>query len=99
MNQLGLQLRDAGIERVSAHNVDWLDTMRDYARTCCATFGAVTTDDLQSFAGRIGCLPDHPNAWGAIFKERGWRCVGRMRSERPSAHAREIKVWQWGAGQ
>lgn len=95
MNQLGLKLRDDGIRQVASHNSDWLYTMRAYARHCCDVSGQVTSDDLHEFAQLIHCQPDHPNAWGAVFKEAGWVCTGRVRSKRPSAHAREIKIWQW----
>lgn len=92
---LGMRLRDRAWDLMEEAGGDWVDGMRHIAKTICRRDGQVTSDDLQRIANRTGLQPPHGNYWGAIFRGNAWRCVGRKRSEIPSNHAREIRIWQW----
>lgn len=90
----GDALKQIGLNLVSAHNEDFLAVMRAHARVIAMEQGEVTTDDLQAYAARIGLEPQHPNAWGAIFRQgEGFKKIGYRKSRRPKAHARMISVW------
>jgi hypothetical protein len=90
--QLGLKLRDQGIASVTQNNREWVRKMRNSARAIARSKGHVTTDDLRPLTSLHG-EPLHDNAWGGIFREKGWKCVGRKTSSRKEAHGREIKCW------
>lgn len=87
------QARDAGLSKVAENAQCFVETMRSIARGISRKKGNVSTDDLREIAEARGIEPHHPNAWGAIFKESGWLCIGRKQSARTSNHAREIRVW------
>lgn len=89
------QARDAGLNQVAGNAQCFVETMRSIARGISRTNGNVSIDDLRDFAERNGIEPHHPNAWGTIFRERGWYCIGRKRSRKVSNHAREIRVWRY----
>lgn len=89
----GQQLKKAGLDRVESNNLDWLDRMRGLAESECALNGSVTIDTLRRWADTLDDQPDHPNAWGAVFRGSDWKCIGRVKSTYRSNHAREIKVW------
>ena len=93
----GEELRDAGIASVSRHR--WVDNARMAAETMLLELidfpnpfpETVTTDDLHLVMER----PPHDNCFGAIFKDRRFVPTGeRVRSTRPEAHGREIRVWR-----
>lgn len=88
-------LKEDGIERVSRHNQPFLVTIRNIARHFAEVQGQVTIDELRRWAAREGLSPDHPNAWGAVFSEPGWACVGYKQSTVPTNHARLIRIWAW----
>ncbi len=87
------ELADAGIQSVGTHNASFVDIMRAEARRIARAVGSVTSDDLRRYAKAHDLKPNHPNAWGAIFRGAEWKMVGRMKSKLMSNHAREIKVW------
>jgi len=92
---LGIRLRDIGLDAVEDHNLTWVERMRIVAKNICDKQVTVSADDLRQYVVSHQDFPDHPNAWGSIFREKGWKMIGRKKSEAPSAHAREIKVWTW----
>jgi len=91
----GRELRDEGLERVSSHNADWLERVRLEARRVSAWKGHVSADDVRERADKLGLVPTHRNAWGAVFKDEGWKPVGWKLSKRPAAHGRAVRVWTW----
>ncbi len=93
--QLGLGLRDQGLDQVESHNLSWVEQMRRQARKVCMMKGHVTTDDLRDFADAEDLQPTHQNAWGSIFRGKHWKPVGRCRSTRAAAHGRTIITWVW----
>ena len=84
--------RDLGVESVRE---TFVEAMRRVAIQMSDTEGQVSSDDLRRHAKERGISPKHPNAWGVIFRGKGWTCVGRMKSSLVSNHAREIRIWKW----
>ena len=91
----GEQLKLKGIDQVAENNSEWLDCMRTLAIAWAQDFGYVCADDLRPFTNTIPFQPNHPNAWGAVFRGRHWKMIGRRKSRYTSNHAREIKVWRY----
>ena len=93
---LGIEAKQEGIATVEAHEgTDFLEVIRTYAVKFARTHGSVTSDDLRRYAMSIGWKPHHPNTWGAVFRDRRWKSVGRVKSKKISNHARWIHVWEW----
>ena len=99
MTQLALDLsernRDAGMDRVAANNAEFLEIARRYAREYCRRNGSVTSDAVRVYMTSLGMKPLHRNVFGCLFKESGWYCIGRRKSELPSNHARWIGEWRF----
>ena len=93
--QLGLFLRDNGLDAVENNNLTWVERMREIAKKISAETGEVCSDDLRRIADKTNDNPAHVNAWGAVFRAKEWRIIGRRKSVTPTAHAREIKVWKY----
>ena len=93
--QLGLFMRDNGLDAVENNNLTWVERMREIAKKISAETGEVCSDDLRRIADRTNDNPAHVNAWGAVFRAKEWRIIGRRKSITPTAHAREIKVWKY----
>lgn len=91
----GQRLKHEGQEKVDARNKRFLYDMRVYARAMSHSIGSVTTDDLRRYATGLGQYPTHHNAWGCIFKQKGWTVIGRQPSKLASNHGRFIAVWRW----
>jgi hypothetical protein len=87
----GLQLKEQGIESLERHR--WVDEARKWAVNYCQATGAVTSDEVH-FIMDVD-YPPHVNCWGAIFHDKRFVATGeRVRSKRPEAHGREIRVWR-----
>lgn len=89
----GEALKEEGLDSVETKNKKFVDIMRARATELCLEFGRVTSDDLRRYAMELGIRPEHPNAWGSVFRGKKWTVVGRMKSKLASNHAREIRVW------
>lgn len=89
----GIREKEEGQNLVETHTPDFVDTMREAAKSIALSKGTVTADDLRSYGLKNGLRPHHPNAWGAIFKGSEWRTVGYTRSALVSNHARTIRIW------
>jgi len=85
----------AGIRRVAEHNETWLERARKQARMIDMVYAKVSSADVREWADETNDHPDHPNAWGALFRGGGWRCVGRVKTRHADGHAREIKLWTY----
>ena len=90
--QLGLELRDQGLESVSRNNENWLKAMRARARLIARARGSVSSDDIHAYCDEINWHPNHHNAFGAVFRV-GFRRVDYIKSTRPEARGRDIKLW------
>src|SRR5690242_12215612 len=93
--EFGRRLKRRGQDAVESHDPTFQQTMRAVARRLALEHGNVTGDDLRKWAADRGIQPKHPNAWGAVFRERGWQCVGYVQSAVVSRHAGRIGVWKW----
>lgn len=96
--QLGLwgdgeKLKLDGKGSVEMNNLEFVKKMREHAVGIAERQGKVSTDDLRAYAQSIGVSPEHPNAWGSIFRGKKWKIVGRVKSRLASNHAREIREW------
>lgn len=97
---LGEVLRDEGMERVAEHNTDWLSDARREAARVCARQGVVSAVEVRQWADRandgLGYYPDHPNAWGSIFRGPQWQATGEwVQCQHPDGHARSVRVWRY----
>ena len=93
--QLGLALRDRGLDAVEHTNETWVEAMRAFAKRHSNSYGEVTADDVRHYTRSIGWMPESPNAFGAIFRNAGWQAIERTRSTWPGNHGRSIVVWRW----
>jgi hypothetical protein len=93
----GEALKAAGLDRVMARNCEWITAMRAEAIRLSQANGCVTVDELRAFALQHGSVPTHDNAWGGIFRGPRWKAIGRRKSQWPSSHAREVKIWRYVA--
>ncbi len=91
----GTKRKEEGISRVSGNSAEFLTRMRNMAIYYSDTNGIVTSDDLREYASTWGLVPHHSNAWGAVFRGKNWKCIGRQKSAWPPNHARSISVWKW----
>lgn len=90
--QLARDLRDAGIARVKCNNESWVERARGIALSFAQINGTVTADIVRALIEP----PEHPNAWGAIFRHKNLRWTGKMRaSATASRHAGLQRVWEW----
>jgi len=90
----GHYLKERGLDQVEESNVRWIDQMRKFARAHALTNERVTIDDVRGYANAIKFLPEHPGAYGAVFRGKEWQCIGREPTKVPTSHAREIKIWR-----
>lgn len=87
--------RDEGISQVVGNSKTFQKTMRDQARFICDRQGFVTMDDVRAWADKHDIQPHHCNAWGGVFREKGWKCFDSTLSRRLTSHAHRILKWAW----
>jgi len=87
--------KEAGLDKVEKNSERFVDVMRAYARVVARRPPwSVTSDDLRAYAHRCGLEPNHPNAWGAVFRGAEWKQVGWTKSRLVSNHSRAIRIWR-----
>lgn len=89
-----------GIEQLEISHAEWLRQVRKYARHFCSVNARVSSDALRRAEKRDELrTPHHPNAWGAVFREKSkdghWERTGTKKSTYSSNHGRLIGVWRW----
>lgn len=85
----------AGIAQVSANNRWFLEEARARARRHALAHRTVTVDDIRPGMEADGLYPEHPNAWGAVFRGREWRWAGEYRtSALVQGHGNRQRVWR-----
>jgi hypothetical protein len=88
-----LKAQDQGVALVAKNNAEFLDVARKTARQIAAKHGVVTADDVREVCPM---QPRHSNAWGALFRERGWRHTGEFRKSRlVQGHGNLQRVWRF----
>lgn len=91
----GRNRRDEGAQRVADNNASWVHEMRSFARRRSASDGYVTADDIREHCEALGWWPKHPNAFGAVFRQKGWERIGFVQSTHKTNNARVIGQWKW----
>ena len=71
----GLAARDEGIRKVAENNEEFLDLARRTAVAICELRGCVTSDEVRE---AMPLVPKHPNAYGAIFKDKRFEWTGQF---------------------
>lgn len=89
------RLRDEGVRLTEMANTEFVQTMRDHAIEVCRRTGQVHIDDLRKHALELGVQPASSNAWGAIFRGKGWHAIGLRASEFVSNRGHRSPVWTW----
>ena len=88
--------RDEGVQLTVTNNRTFLARMRQYAKAMAMRRGSVHIDDVRKHALELGIQPESSSAWGAIFRERGWRQTGEFRASTfVSNHGHRSPVWRW----
>ena len=94
----GNALKNEGMQAAATHQAELLQIARNAAEWVAnhIRYGTCTSDDVAMRMQYLGYrYSDLGNAAGSIFAGKKWRFTGdRIRSQRPSAHAREIKIWR-----
>ena len=93
--EAGASLKQHGQDMTAWSNLQFVETMRESARLICKSHGSVTIDDLRMKAEKYNVYPLSPNAWGAIFHEKGWRLIDHVQSQVKTNRARWIGRWRW----
>jgi len=77
----GQELKNAGIALVEMNNGEFVQVMRKYAVAQAKRSGKVDADWIRKEAGKRGFYPNHPNAYGAIFRTAEHNPSGRAMLE------------------
>jgi hypothetical protein len=87
----GIRRRDEGLEKVTCNFNWWLDEAREIAYQIARQKGRVTSDDIQASCP----IPSgaHHSLMGAVLRDKRFKAVGYMKSARPAAHARVIRIY------
>ena len=95
-SELGLQLKEEGMKKAADGRPFLLEVARDTAWMIAIERGEVTSDDVAEMMEDNGYFwSDLGNARGSVFVGKEWKFTGRYKkSTRPSAHARDIKIWE-----
>lgn len=89
----GSARRDRGVAKVTAHNRDWVERAKLAAvKLGREPAGVITADMVRHAMGAD--LPKHPNAFGAVFRDRRFRWSGSViKSIEPSRHRGIQRIW------
>lgn len=87
----GEDLKRAGIAKVIKNNADYVERARQLAADLALQQGFVCSDDIQE---KLPPPPwAHHNVMGAVFASSMFRFVKFIKSRRPSAHGRMIRLY------
>ncbi len=90
--QAARDARDEGIGKVASSNQEFLKHARFMAKEMAAVAGEVTADDVRR---NVLLYPLHPNAWGAVFKDKRFVWTGRYKqSAQVQGHGNMQRVWR-----
>ena len=90
--------RDTGTAQVSVRNKKFLEFVRDHAFNVARTYGQVTSDDCREWFYEYQEVlsipsPTSPKAWGAVFNDERFTCIGITPSKQVSRKGGLIRVW------
>lgn len=90
------QLKLRGLQKAASHHASDLHIAQGIAEFIAGFQSPITSDDvLVAFETHQGRPLKIGNAMGMLFaNKKRWECVGRVRSKRPSSHARYVSQWQ-----
>lgn len=89
----GKRRRDHGIAAVKAANGQAIALIREYLKNLSRP---VHVDDARRYVNFIGLRLTSGNAYGCIFRERGWRQTGEWRaSEFIENRGHRSPMWEW----
>jgi hypothetical protein len=98
--QLGLfkgeKLKQHGLDAIEIKEGDFVGTARSIAELLAKKNGTVTMDEVREVLDLLGVQPAHSNSFGAVFKNKRWIYAGMRKSNRPSNHARMVRIWRCG---
>lgn len=89
-----------GMDRVESHNVEWRNRALTKMRDLCIAVGPgayVSNNDVKALMGDD--QPDHPNAWGPLWRAAAARGLVEMtdhtiKSTTAAANASRMQVWR-----
>lgn len=88
-----LERRDDGIRQVAENNERFLRVARELAQQIAKHKRGITCDDVRAVCPLD---PLHSNAWGALFKAKGWQWTGEYRrSALIQGHGNLQRVWRY----
>ncbi len=92
----GEALKENGREAVAKNNRLFIEHMRSSAIAYLkqSPYNTMTVDRLRKLARALGMKPNHPNAWGAIFRGKDFVRIGYRPSQETSNHRRVVSVWK-----
>ena len=91
----GQSLKQHGQDMAGWGSLNFVVTMREVAKQMSEERGQVTIDELRIYARDNGLVPNHPNAWGTLFIEKGWLRLEDTKSNIRSNRNRRVGIWQW----
>ena len=87
-------LKQEGIARVCRTNQEFLEEAREVARQAIQIRGPVTMDIVRAVCEQLGIVPNHPNAWGGVFRHEDFVPTGEMHhSKQPQRHRNLLREW------
>lgn len=87
--------KEQGMAKVESNNFSWTELARNIAIRLAKKTGDVCADDVHKYLMDNNLsLPDHPNAWGSIFRCKQLRWSGKLKeSSKVSRHSGLQRIW------
>ena len=100
MNQIGMELRDAGIERAFENAGDWRDDALLALKRYCAISREFCTEDFRLWwLTRGGYHPHTHHAWAGLFRTAEASGLVKptgqfVMAKSPKTHAHRVRVYR-----
>ena len=86
--------RDRGIAKVSYKNMEMIEDARSIAIGLIHQNGSTTMDDVRKRMSELGYPPPtHPNAYGAVFKNKRFKLITYTKSKMVQRNSGNTGVW------
>lgn len=89
----GEAAKQEGLKILEQHNGNFLEACRTVAVLLIRRYEKTTAETVIAYIGGIPKELDEKHLPGAIFNDRRFISVGRVRSTHKAAHRREVKEW------